>query len=207
VYVNRPSATLHVVKRIAEGPMDTGPLRAVVRHLRRWAGPAGLVPSSDADLLTRFVEARDEVAFAEKNQFGAPPPKFVNQYARSDTRKLLVQLLKDRLAAAPREFEVLRTAQAGAGARMDDRMTEAAGRVLMSELDLSTSAEERLKAYAKYLKVTEDAEKASQALYDAGRIPIQDLERSRFLRMDATIKLIVANRSTQEKPDAPKDGK
>jgi hypothetical protein len=57
------------------------------------------------------------------------------------------------------------------------------------------------------LKVTEDAEKASQAHYDAGRIPIQDLERSRFLRMDATIKLIVANHSTQEKPDAPKDGK
>src|SRR5262249_38217697 len=72
LYAKAPPATLHVVKRIAEGPMDTGPLRAVVRHLRRWAGPADVAPSSDADLLTRFVETRDEVAFAEIVQRHGP---------------------------------------------------------------------------------------------------------------------------------------
>src|SRR5206468_9418853 len=72
LYANRPAATLHVVKRIAEGPMDTGPLRAVVRHLRRWAGPVDVAPSSDTDLLTRFAETRDEAAFAEIVQRHGP---------------------------------------------------------------------------------------------------------------------------------------
>ena len=52
--------------------MDRGPLRAVVRHLRRWAGPGDVAPSSDADLLTRFVETRDEAAFAEIVQRHGP---------------------------------------------------------------------------------------------------------------------------------------
>jgi RNA polymerase sigma factor (sigma-70 family) len=60
------------VKRIAEGPMDTGPLRTVVRHLRRWAGPGEVAPSSDADLLTRFIRTRDEAAFAEIVQRHGP---------------------------------------------------------------------------------------------------------------------------------------
>ena len=52
--------------------MDTGPLRAVVRHLRRWAGAGEVAPSSDVDLLTRFIEARDENAFAEIVQRHGP---------------------------------------------------------------------------------------------------------------------------------------
>lgn len=52
--------------------MDTGPLRAVVRHLRRWAGPRDVAPSSDADLLTRFVTTRDQAGFAEIVQRHGP---------------------------------------------------------------------------------------------------------------------------------------
>jgi RNA polymerase sigma factor (sigma-70 family) len=52
--------------------MDSSPIQAVVRHLRRIATPKAGAPSTDAELLARFVAQRDEAAFAEIVQRHGP---------------------------------------------------------------------------------------------------------------------------------------
>jgi RNA polymerase sigma factor (sigma-70 family) len=52
--------------------MGVSRLNAVVRHLRRMARPGNTAPASDAELLARFAEQRDELAFAEIVQRHGP---------------------------------------------------------------------------------------------------------------------------------------
>jgi len=53
-------------------PMAEGPLRPVIRRIRRLAGDEDLATLGDGPLLARFAVGRDEAAFAELVQRHGP---------------------------------------------------------------------------------------------------------------------------------------
>lgn len=67
-------------------------------------------------------------------------------------------------------------------------------RVVHAGLELCDKPADKVALLTQYLEVTKEIEKLAQTRYDAGRIGISDLHRTRYERLDAEIRLLRAKR-------------
>src|SRR5262249_3320755 len=100
-----------------------------------------------------------------------------------ELRKLLIA----RYNSAVKEMEGRYRAILGHGS-LDD-LVDVAHRVVVSALEVSKNADERISYREKYLELTKEVEKRKQALFDSHRITAVDLENARYRRLDAEIQL------------------
>jgi RNA polymerase sigma factor (sigma-70 family) len=102
--------------------------------------------------------------------------------ALAKIRKLQIErrdALKDVVTARQNEYE--------AGRGTQDILLKSARLLLQAELDLATTAEQRLAAHAEYLKRIRQVEKYALELFDVGRIRTADKDMARATRMEAEI--------------------
>src|SRR5262249_46245 len=71
-------------------------------------------------------------------------------------------------------------------------------RLLHAALELYQKPTEKIALLDQYLDMTKDAEKIEQARFDAGRSRIDDLQRARYERLDAEIRLLRAKREADK---------
>jgi hypothetical protein len=74
-------------------------------------------------------------------------------------------------------------------------------RLLKSALQLSSGPGEKEAVLKKYLEMTMDAEKLARQRHEAGRWRIGDVERARYERLDAEIRLLQAQTAATNKRD------
>jgi hypothetical protein len=109
------------------------------------------------------------------------------------------KLLKERYNAALRELQSrFLIFEAGKGTL--ETLSDAAKRVLDSELELCVKPAERIGVREKYLELARVAEKVQQARRDAGNASIADLEQARYFRIDAELKLLREKKAAEAKP-------
>jgi hypothetical protein len=79
-----------------------------------------------------------------------------------------------------------------------EKLMAAARRVLESGLELNTGAADRIQLRVQLLELAREVEKISQAKYEAGRLPVAEMARARYLRADAEIQLLQARRDAAQ---------
>ncbi len=180
-----------------------------LNKLRLWAagvvavgllsgGAAGwaLRPASAQATKTPSVPTREEAKTSN-------PPVVSNPTATTAApADELGKLLRDRLVAATNEYQA-RMQLFTMGKEQIPFLQECAKRLLEAEVDAGANADERVKAYERYLKTMQDIENINKQRFEVGRIGIQDLEESKYHRLDAEIKLLRAKREAapvQKKP-------
>jgi RNA polymerase sigma factor (sigma-70 family) len=97
-------------------------------------------------------------------------------------RKLQVErrdTLKKELETRQQEFRV--------GRATIDTYLETSSRLLEAELDLATTAQQRIAAHAAHLKLAKDAEENTAIRHNAGQLKLADLYQARAARMKAEI--------------------
>jgi outer membrane protein TolC len=87
--------------------------------------------------------------------------------------------LKEEVRAREEEFD------AGRGAT--EALLRASGQLLKAELELATTAKERITAHAEHLKLMRKIEKITRSRHDAGQIKTSDNLQARAARMAAEI--------------------
>jgi hypothetical protein len=109
----------------------------------------------------------------------------------------LRRLLKERYNEAASELQA-RYKEFIAGRGDLDSLYEANRSLLESGLELTDKPEEKIALLAQRVGQAREIEQVNQGRYDAGRIPVQTLNRCRYLRLDAEIQLLRAKRALAE---------
>jgi hypothetical protein len=137
-------------------------------------------PGSEADrkMMAEFFNKVDQA-------LQRPPPSLGHHDEK------LQKLLIDRRESARRSQEI-HLKRFSAGAR-DDRLNgliDSLTRSLESEMAMSPRPEDQVLALERAVKLAQAVEDVCQGRYHAGRLAIDDLEQSRYHRLDVQIKLI-----------------
>jgi hypothetical protein len=111
--------------------------------------------------------------------------------ARGDDE--LRKLLKERSNTAVRELRAT-DQEFRAGRILWGRVFDSSRRVLHGQLELADRPAERVAAYEKYLDFIKEVEKLMLAGFNAGRIKPADMEMTLYMRQDAEVLLLRAQR-------------
>jgi hypothetical protein len=117
----------------------------------------------------------------------APAPKAdpvtkLDPATQAKIHKLQIErrdVLKKAVAAMQEEY------RAGRGTL--DLLVEGSKRLLHAELDLATTADQRIAAHANILKITRDMEQLARTRYEAGQLRTADLCEAQAARLEAEI--------------------
>lgn len=111
----------------------------------------------------------------------------------------LRKLLKARYNEAVAEMEArYKEFLSGRERGTFDAMVEVAQRLVQSGLELNDKPAERAALLAQYVELTKEVEKIAQARFDVARIPVDELHRARYQRLDAEIQLLRAKREVDK---------
>jgi hypothetical protein len=145
---------------------------------------AGRVKPADMEM-TRYMRQDAEVLLlrAQRQAGGVRP--------RGDDE--LRKLLKERYSTAVRELGATYQ-EFLAGRIVPDRVFDCSRRVLHAQLELTDRPTEQIAAYEKYLDFLKEVEKLTLPGFNAGRVPRADMEMTLYMRQDAEILLLRAQR-------------
>ncbi len=120
-----------------------------------------------------------------------------------ELRKLLKARYNEAVSEAKAYYEQEQLANRNAVelTRNEDYRYRMLQRVVQAGLDLCDTPAEKIALLKQYLEVTKEDEKRTQARYDAHRIPIGDLNRARYERLDAEIRVLRAKREADKAKD------
>jgi outer membrane efflux protein len=120
-----------------------------------------------------------------------------------ELRKLLKARYNEAVSEAKAYYELEQLANRNAVelTRNEDYRYRMLQRVVQAGLELCDTPGEKVALLKQYLEVTKEDEKRTQARYDAQRIPIGDLNRARYERLDAEIRLLRAKREADKAKD------
>ena len=111
-----------------------------------------------------------------------------------ELRKLLIA----RYNVAIAEMEV-RLRELRAGKCLFDALADVAQRLVDSGIELSDKPTEQLTFREQFLELATEIERIQKASFDSGRTGQADLERARYLRLDAEIQVLKAKRKATAK--------
>jgi hypothetical protein len=120
-----------------------------------------------------------------------------------ELRKLLKARYNEAVSEAKAYYEMVQLANRNAVEldRNEDYRYRMLQRVVEVGLELCYTPAEKVALLTQYLEVTKEDEKRTQARYDAHRIPISDLHRARYERLDAESRLLRAKRESEKAKD------
>jgi hypothetical protein len=116
----------------------------------------------------------------------------------------LRKLLKARYNEAVGELKALYEEEDYASKNGVDRLTHVGDlhepwhRLVEAGLELCDKPAEKVALLSQYLEVAKEAEKLTQARYDAGRVRSSDLHQARYERLDAEILLLRTKREADQ---------
>lgn len=113
--------------------------------------------------------------------------------SEDELRKLLIA----RYNSALKELEV-RFMQFLAGRGSLDFMLSVTRRLTECELELCDKPADQIAVRQKLIEITKDVEKINQQRWESGRAGLEDVEFSRYWRLDAEIQLLRAKRKMAE---------
>lgn len=114
----------------------------------------------------------------------------------------LHKLMKERFNAAQQEMQSLYE-QIKAGRQMTDTVLESAKRLKVAGQELFDNPKEKIAFQEKYVKTTRIVEKIVQSQFDVGTLTFAELQRVRYIRLDAEIELLRLKEKASEKPAKP----
>jgi hypothetical protein len=109
----------------------------------------------------------------------------------------LRKLLKARYNEAVGEVKGL-YAMYTAGRGTLDSFVEAGQRLVHAGLELYDKPADKVALLTQFVELTKEAEKIAQARLDAAIVPITELRRARYQRLDAEIRLLRARREAEK---------
>jgi hypothetical protein len=116
----------------------------------------------------------------------AETPKTDKDKPGAATRDRIRKLQVERRDALKAEVEA-RQQEFDAGRGTLESLLKTSGFLLEAELDLATTAQQRIAAHAAHLKLAKEIEENTEARYNAGQVKVADLYQARAARMKAEI--------------------